>query len=254
FDVARDRIERGLADLERTGHRERLTDVYLSARWVRDLVLYAQDEFEQVLESGATSFAMAEKAGNRTMRSAIGNLLAPVHYLRGEYAEAKRWADITLEIGEAISNENAYTTGAALALASRLRLGERVDPGPYVDRIETGLRAGGTMQLKTRFVGEALLEAGEGARGEVAKARGAPARRGDRLALHPRRRAAGRRRGRPRAGARAGGSRPCRRALRRARHPSLRAAPGAPAAVCTRRGGRGRLARIDCGAPQPHTV
>jgi tetratricopeptide (TPR) repeat protein len=128
---------------------------------VRDLVLYAQDDFDRVLESARASFAMAEQTSNRTMRSAIGNLLAPVHYLRGEYAEAKRWADITLEIGEAIANENAYTTGAALALVSRLRLGERVDPAPYVERIETGLRAGGTMQLNTRFVAEALLEAGE---------------------------------------------------------------------------------------------
>jgi class 3 adenylate cyclase/tetratricopeptide (TPR) repeat protein len=161
FAVARERIEREIADLERSGHLETLSDVYLSARWVRDLVLYAQDEFDRVLESGRASFAMAEQANNRTMRSAIGNLLAPVHYLRGEYAEAKRWADITLEIGEAISNENAYTTGAALALVSRLRLGERVDPASYVARIETGLRAGGTMQLNTRFVGEALLEAGE---------------------------------------------------------------------------------------------
>jgi class 3 adenylate cyclase len=161
FALARERVERGVAELERAGHLESLSDVYLNARWVRDLVLYAQDEFDRVLESGRTSFAMAERAGNRTMRSAIGNLLAPIHHLRGEYAEAKRWADITLEIGEAIANENAYTTGAALALASRMRLGERIDPTPYVERIETGLRAGGTMQLNTRFVGEALLEAGE---------------------------------------------------------------------------------------------
>jgi len=161
FALARERIERGIAELERAGHLESLSDTYLSARWVRDLVLYAQDDFDRVLESARASFAMAEQTSNRTMRSAIGNLLAPVHYLRGEYAEAKRWADITLEIGEAIANENAYTTGAALALASRLRLGERVDPALYVERIETGLRAGGTMQLNTRFVAEALLEAGE---------------------------------------------------------------------------------------------
>jgi class 3 adenylate cyclase len=161
FALARERIERGIAELERAGHLENLSDIYLSARWVRDLVLYAQDEFDRVLESGRLSFAMAEQANNRTMRSAIGNLLAPIHYLRGEYSEAKRWADVTLEIGEAIANENAYTTGAALALVSRLRLGERVNPAPYVERIETGLRAGGTMQLNTRFVGEALLEAGE---------------------------------------------------------------------------------------------
>jgi class 3 adenylate cyclase/tetratricopeptide (TPR) repeat protein len=161
FALARERIERGIADLEHAGHRDRVSDVYLSACWVRDLVLYAQDEFGQVLESAGTSFALAEQANNRTMRSAVGNILSPVHYLRGEYAEAKRWADLTLEIGEAIANENAYTTGAALALLSRLRLGDRVDSAPYVERIETGLRAGGTMQLNTRFVGEALIEAGE---------------------------------------------------------------------------------------------
>ncbi len=161
FALARERIERGIAELERAGHRDRVSDVYLSARWVRDLVLYAQDEFDQVLESAATSFSLSQQANNRTMRSALGNLLAPVHYLRGAYAEARRWADLTLEIGEAIANENAYTTGAALALLSRLRLGDAVDPAPYIERIETGLRAGGTMQLNTRFVGEALLEAGE---------------------------------------------------------------------------------------------
>jgi class 3 adenylate cyclase/tetratricopeptide (TPR) repeat protein len=161
FALARERVERGIAELEADGHRDRVTDVYLSALWVRALVLYAQDEFDRVLESGTTSFGLAERANNRTMRSALGNLLAPVHYLRGEYAEAKRWADVTLEIGEAIANENAYTTGAALALLARLRLGDAVDPGAYVERIETGLRAGGTMQLNTRFVGEALLEAGE---------------------------------------------------------------------------------------------
>ena len=84
-----------------------------------------------------------------------------MYYLRGDYAAAKRWADPTLEIGEAIANENAYTTGAAIALLTRLRLGEPVEAQPYVQRIETGLRAGGTMQLNTRFVGEALLEAGD---------------------------------------------------------------------------------------------
>src|SRR5262245_5530870 len=166
FAEARERIERGIADLEAAGHREQLTDIYLSARWVRDMVLYAQDEFDRVVESAAESFTMAERANNRTMRSAIGNLLAPVAYLRGDYATAKRWADLTLEIGEAIANENAYTTGAAIALLARMRLGDPVEAAPYVARIETGLRAGGTMQLNTRFVGEALLEAGDVARAD----------------------------------------------------------------------------------------
>ncbi len=159
FALARERIERVVAELERDGHRARVSDVYLSARWVRDLVLYAQDEFALALESAGESFALAQQAGNRTMRSALGTILAPVHFLRGEYAEAKHWADLSLEIGEAIGNENVFTTGAAVALAARLRLGEPVNVHDALARMETGLRAGGTMQLNTRFVAEALLAA-----------------------------------------------------------------------------------------------
>src|SRR5262249_36293199 len=147
--------------LEREGHRDELSDVYLSCRWVHDLVVYAQDDFTTAIESAGTTFAMSQQANNRTMRSAMGTILAPIHYLRGEYVEAKRWADLALEIAEALSNENVFTTGAALGLACRIRLGEAVDPRSYVERIERGLRAGGTMQLNTRFVAEALLAAGE---------------------------------------------------------------------------------------------
>src|SRR5262249_6083549 len=164
FAQARESIERIVAELERSGHRERDSDLYLSTCWVRDLVLYAQDEYEQVLEGASRSFALAQQAGNFTLRRALSALLAPVHYLRGEYHEAKHWADLSLEIGETIANANVYATGGALALACRLHLGEPVDPALYTERIETGLRAGGFMQLSTRFVGEALLLAGDVAR------------------------------------------------------------------------------------------
>src|SRR5262249_45061753 len=88
--------------------------------------------------------------------------------------------------------------------------------------------------------------------GGVALRRGHRACRGDRLALYPRRRAAGRGGGQPRAGMRAGGGRSCRRAVRRARHSSLCTAPGPSGPVCTRRGGRGRLPRLGHGGPRPH--
>ncbi len=166
FAQARACIEGVLADIERAGPGERASDVYLGTRWARDLVLYSQDEYEQVLESATESFALAEKAGNFTMRSALATLLAPIHYMRGEYRETKRWADLALEIGERIANTNVYAAGAALALASRIHLREPVDPVLYAERIEIGLGAGGLMQLSTRFVGEALLAAGDVARAD----------------------------------------------------------------------------------------
>ena len=124
-------------------------------------MLYAEDEYDEVLRSATEAFALAEGVGNFTMRSALAALLAPVHYLRGDYRETRRWADVALEIGELISNKNVFAAGAALALASRIHLGEPVDLATYAERIEIGLRAGGLMQVSTRFVGEALLNAGD---------------------------------------------------------------------------------------------
>jgi class 3 adenylate cyclase/tetratricopeptide (TPR) repeat protein len=161
FAQARESIEPIFAELVRTGHRERATDMYLGTCWTRDLVLYAEDEYDEVLRSATEAFALAERAGNFTMRSALAALLAPVHYMRGDYRETRRWADIALEIGELISNKNVFAAGAALALASRIHLGEPVDLATYAERIEIGLRAGGLMQVSTRFVGEALLTAGD---------------------------------------------------------------------------------------------
>ncbi|HEV7734371.1 MAG TPA: adenylate/guanylate cyclase domain-containing protein [Candidatus Binatia bacterium] len=160
------RVEPLLAEMERTLNRERPADYYLSTRWLRDLTLYANDEFDRVLESAGETFAMAQRVNNRTMRSAVGSLLAPIHFLRGEYAEAQRWADMCLEIAEEIGNANALATGASIGLLSRILLGEHPEPARWVEIMERGLAAAGMMQLNTRFVGEALLAIGDVERAE----------------------------------------------------------------------------------------
>lgn len=148
-----------LADLERDGATR--GEMYLSTLWVRDMTRYASDRWDEVLENGYHTNALAMESGNRTMRTAMATLFAPIHYLRGDYHEAQRWADLGLELAEQIANVNAYATSASLAMLTRTRLGEPFDPAPYVDRIEKGLAAAGTMQLNTRFVGEALLAIGD---------------------------------------------------------------------------------------------
>ena len=161
FDQARSLIEVELAGLESGPDGARRSDLYLSTRWIRDLVHYASDDLDWIVTKGSETFAMCAERGNRTIRTAIGTLLAPAHFLRAEYDEARRWADMTLETAEAIANVNAFTTSSSLALLTRALLGEQVDAAPYVDRIEQGLRAGGLMQLNTRFVAEALLAIGD---------------------------------------------------------------------------------------------
>jgi tetratricopeptide (TPR) repeat protein len=159
FAQAEEAVAQTLAEMERDG----LTggDIYLSTLWVRDMCRYASDRWDEVLENGYRTNALALEAGNRTMRTAMATLFAPIHYLRGEYQEAKRWADLGLDLAEQIANVNAYATAASLAMLTRVRLGETFEPGRFVDRIEKGLAAAGTMQLNTRFVGEALLAIGD---------------------------------------------------------------------------------------------
>ncbi len=161
FERALARIEPMLVEMERSLDRERPPDLYLSSRWVRDLAYYASDELDLALASAGETWAMAQRMSNRTIRTAVGTILAPVQYLRGHYAEAQRWADMSLEMAEEIGNANAYATAASIALASRLMQGERPDPSRWIEAIERGLAAAGMMQLNTRFVGEALLGVGD---------------------------------------------------------------------------------------------
>ncbi len=161
FELARRAIGWVLDELERAGDRERVSDLYLGARWIRDSVLQLSDDLDAAVESASETNAMAVRAPNRTVRSGTAIALAQIHFMRGEYAEAQRWADEALEIADAIANMAALPGAAAVALAARLERGERVAPERYLDAIERGQAAGDSIQTNVRFVGDALLALGD---------------------------------------------------------------------------------------------
>jgi uncharacterized protein HemY len=75
---------------------------------------------------------------------------------RGVFAEGRRGADESLEIAEAIANVASYPGTAAIALASRVELGEVVATEHYMDLIEQGIASGATVQIHVRFLADAL--------------------------------------------------------------------------------------------------
>jgi class 3 adenylate cyclase/tetratricopeptide (TPR) repeat protein len=161
FAQARARIDPMLAVMEASEDLARPGDLYLSARWVKDIVLYASDELEAALEHVRETLALGVRVQNRTIRCASAGLLAQTHCLRGEYDRAKALALESLAIGEEISNLNVYPAAASVILIAHAELGEPIDPAHYVDCIEKGLAAAGFMQLNVRFVVEALLGIGD---------------------------------------------------------------------------------------------
>jgi hypothetical protein len=157
FAQARERIAPMLAAIEASEDPARPGDFYLSARWVSDMMLYASDELGTVLEHVGQTRELAMRVNNRTARCASAALLAQTHCLRGEYVQAKTFADEGLALGEEIGNMNVFPATASVALIARVELGETFDPAHYVDCIEKGLAAAGFMQLNIRYVVEALM-------------------------------------------------------------------------------------------------
>jgi class 3 adenylate cyclase/tetratricopeptide (TPR) repeat protein len=148
-------------DLEGSEDRDRLSDLYLGSRFMRDQALYYGDDVAGALSNGTVTYELGVKAANRTVQSGMAAIVALSHFTMGDYAEARRWADRSLEIAEAIGNIAASRSAALVALAARLELHEPVVAAGYVDLIEQGFLARGDMALKSVLVVEVLMMAGE---------------------------------------------------------------------------------------------
>ncbi|HYY05305.1 MAG TPA: AAA family ATPase, partial [Candidatus Limnocylindria bacterium] len=166
FELARRAMKWAMDELEPTEHRAQLSDLYVSMRWVRDNVLYLCDDLDEAFASVIETHAMALKAPNRTVLAGSAGTIAQILFLRGEYPEALRWADESLEGNEAIGNVSGFTAPAAVALAARATLGLPADTERYLDLIEQGLASGRTIQANFRFVADALLALGDAERAE----------------------------------------------------------------------------------------
>jgi len=160
FAEASRTIDNVLRGLEAADPR-RNTDLYLGSHFLADMIYFWSDEFEIAERDARETHARAKEAPNRTVTSGTSGILAWIFLMRGDLTEARRWADESLEIAEAIGNSAGMRTAATVALATRLHLGERVSLGRYIDTIEQGYSGRGDMASKSILVVDTLLAAGE---------------------------------------------------------------------------------------------
>jgi tetratricopeptide (TPR) repeat protein len=160
-DVGQETLRWAVTELERLGERDRLSDLYLGARYMRDSLRYTCDDLEGAEQGASETHEQAVRASNRTVQSLAASTLAWVHLARAKYAEARRWADTSLEIAEVIGNVATIRTAAALALTAQVSAGETVPPSRYLDLIDQGYAARSDMAVKCYLVAEAFLAVGE---------------------------------------------------------------------------------------------
>jgi len=81
FDVALRTIDWIIAELKRL-EADQLGDVYVSALWIRDNVLYFQDDLDAAYASAQQTVALARRVPNRTVTSGAASTLAQIQFLR----------------------------------------------------------------------------------------------------------------------------------------------------------------------------
>ena len=166
FQLAQEKSAWVVEELERLGESDQLSDLYLGARWLQDSVRLHSDDLPEALRMTTETLQFSEQASNRTIESSATSLLASLHFLRGEYAEARRWAERSLQTAEAIGSALALHRAVAVGLAARAELGETLPPPRHVEQIEEAAPKGGAMLLNILPMVESFLLLGDVKRAE----------------------------------------------------------------------------------------
>src|SRR5262249_38583555 len=80
FELARREIDWVLGQLD--GEAEKLSDMYVSARWMRDNVALLSDDLDAALAGALESRELALRAPNRTVAFGAASTIAQVRFLR----------------------------------------------------------------------------------------------------------------------------------------------------------------------------
>ncbi len=154
-------FEAAVYEMQGTDDERHLSDLYLGSRYMRDSTRYHADDFAGAIAAAAETYEMASRVDNRTVLGGSASTLALAHLARGEFADAKRWAERSLEVAEAIGNIGSLRTAAIVLIEARTALGETFHAGRYAESIEQEHAAPGDMAMKSLLAVEALLRVGE---------------------------------------------------------------------------------------------
>ena len=166
FRAAQELIARALAELEPMEVAGKPSDLWFGVRSMTASILFHSDQLEAAMATARDTHARTRQHNNRTVGAGTATLVAHAHLLRGEYAEAARWADVSLELAREIGNVNMGRPASAIAIAARVELGLPVVAGRYLRHIESGLAGATSLPLHLHLVVEALLALGEWKRAE----------------------------------------------------------------------------------------
>lgn len=166
FAEANEMIAQAQHELEPMETPGKPSDLWFGVRSMTASIQYYSDQLEAAAATALDTHTRARQHNNRTVGSGTASLLAQIHFARGEYAEATRWADTSLELAREIGNVSMGRPASAIAIAARAELGLPVVAGRYLRHIESALAGATSMPLHLQTIVDALLAIGEWKRAE----------------------------------------------------------------------------------------
>ena len=157
FELAQRTYDWVVSELQEKEGAARPSDLHISSRWMRDVVRYWSDDLDAAMAGLTETHELAVHAPNRTIQSASAGSRALIHFSRAQYADAQRWAERGIAVGQAIGNMGSLRTATVVALATRVALGDLTIAPAEVDLIEQGLKAGGNLLLNIGMITDAFL-------------------------------------------------------------------------------------------------
>ena len=166
FREASEMIARARNELQPLESPGRPSDLWFGVRSMTASIQLYSDQVDAAAATDLDLHTLARQHGNRTIAGGSASLLAQIHLLRGEYAEAARWAETALEMAREIGNVAASRIAATVAILARTELGLPVVAGRYVRHVETAIKGATSVSLHLPLMVEALLSIGEWKRAE----------------------------------------------------------------------------------------
>jgi class 3 adenylate cyclase/tetratricopeptide (TPR) repeat protein/predicted RNA-binding Zn-ribbon protein involved in translation (DUF1610 family) len=157
FEQSLETLDWAMERLRAMGEAEKPSDIYLSARMMRQQVLFFADDLDAALAEAMETEQLAQRVNNRTIGSGSRGLISYAHFVRGDYEEARRSAEQSLAIAEEIGVEWGMRRASILAVAAHVEI-EGTPPEPrLMELAEEGASMGGNMVLTVLPLVEALL-------------------------------------------------------------------------------------------------
>ncbi len=157
FSEALHTLEWAMARLEEMGEAEKPSDIFLSARMMRQQVRLFSDDLDNALLEALETEELALRVGNRTIASTSRGLIGYAQFVRGDYEQARTSAEQSLAIAEEIGVEWGARRASILAVAAHVEI-EGTPPEPrLMELAEEGISLGGNMVLSILPLVEAMV-------------------------------------------------------------------------------------------------